>query len=129
MILTREITIKISESNFSYYDNMGYDVMIGEELLIPVELLSKGSHHKIECECDGCSLKKEVIFKNYIKYDNNWGEYFCRKCSESKRKETLRRNFGVDYPIQNQKVLKKMKKTLVNKYGVDNISKKKKSDN
>lgn len=128
MILTREITIKINEANFSYYDNMGYDVMIGEELLIPVELLSKGSHYKIECECDGCGIKKEVIFKNYIKYDNKWGEYYCRKCSESKRKKTLRKNFGVDYPIQNKKVLNKMKKTLVNKYGVDNISKQKKSD-
>jgi hypothetical protein len=128
MILTREITIKINESNFSYYDNLGYDVMIGEELQIPVELLSKGSHFKIQCECDGCSIKKEVIFKNYIKYDNKWGEYFCRKCSESKRKKTLRENFGVDYPIQNEKVLKKMKKTLINKYGVDNISKQKRSD-
>jgi hypothetical protein len=128
MILTREIIVKINESNFSYYDNMGYDVSIGEELLIPVELLSKGSHFKIECECDGCGIKKQVIFKNYIKYDNKWGEYFCRKCSEYKRKKTLRENLGVDYPIQNEKVLKKMKKTLINKYGVDNISKQKRSD-
>jgi hypothetical protein len=124
MILTREITIKINELNFLYYDNLGYDVMIGEELLIPIELLSKGSHFKIECECDGCGLKKEVIFKNYIKYDNKWGEYFCRKCSESKRKKTLREKWGVDYPIQNKKILNKMKETLVSKYGVDNISKK-----
>ena len=34
------------------------------------------------------------------------------------------KNYGVDYPIQNKKILDKMKKTLVNKYGVDNISKK-----
>ena len=73
--------------------------------------------------------QKEVIFKNYVKYDNNFGEYYCRKCSEVKRKETLRKNFGVDYPIQNEKVLQKMKKTLVEKYGVDNISKNKKKLN
>jgi hypothetical protein len=115
MIITREVAIKINESNFSYYENLGYDVMIGEDLSIPVELLSKGSHFKIECECDGCGVKKQVIFKNYIKYGNKWGEYFCRKCSEYKRKKTLRKNFGVDYPIQNKKVLNKMKKTLVNK--------------
>jgi hypothetical protein len=30
------------------------------------------------------------------------GEYYCRKCSE-KKKRNLRRNFGVDYPIQNKK--------------------------
>lgn len=56
--------------------------------------MSKGSHYKIKCKCDGCGIEKEVIFKNYVKYDNIWGEYSCRKCSETKRKETLRKNFG-----------------------------------
>lgn len=125
MILTREIVVKINEANFSYYENLGYEeITIGEELIIPVELLSKGSHFKIKCKCDDCGIEKDVIFKNYIKYDNKWGEYFCRKCSESKRKKTLRKNFGVDYPIQNKKVMQKMKKTLVKKYGSDNIPKK-----
>ena len=123
MILTREIEIKINESNYQYYDDLGYDVAIGEIIRIPIELMSKGSHYKIKCKCDGCGIEKEVIFKNYVKYDNIWGEYSCRKCSETKRKETLRKNFGVDYPIQNKKVLTKMKNTLIEKYGVDNISK------
>jgi hypothetical protein len=125
MILTREINIKISESNYQYYDDLGYDVSIGEEVIIPIELMSKGSHYKIDCKCDGCGVEKQVIFKNYIKYDNKWGDYSCRKCSEVKRKKTLRENFGVDYPIQNKKVLSRMKSTLMEKYGVDNISKKK----
>jgi late competence protein required for DNA uptake (superfamily II DNA/RNA helicase) len=124
MILSREIKIKIIESNYNYYEYLGYDVYIGEEIVIPVDLLPKGSHYKIKCKCDSCSIEKDVIYKNYLKYDNVWGEYYCRKCSEVKRKETLRKNYGVDYPIQNKKILDKMKKTLVNKYGVDNISKK-----
>ena len=127
MILTREITIRINESNYNYYENLGYDVTIGEEIRIPIELMSKGSHYKINCKCDDCGVEKLVIFKNYIKYDNKWGEYFCRKCSEKKRKLTLQKNFGVDYPIQNKKLLTKMKSTLMNKYGVDNISKKQKN--
>jgi len=130
MILTREINIKITEANYQYYEDLGYDVSIGEFLTIPIELISRGSHHKITCKCDSCGVEKEVIYKNYIKYDNKWGDYNCRKCSEVKRKETLRKNFGVDYPIQNKKVMNKMKKTLLNKYGVDNISKKtKQTDN
>lgn len=126
MILSREINVKITESNYNYYDDLGYDVYISEEIVIPVELLPKGSHYKIKCKCDNCGIEKEVIYKNYLKYGNNWGDYYCRKCSEVKRKQTLQRNFGVDYPIQNEKVLLKMKKTLVEKYGVDNISKNKK---
>lgn len=128
MILTREIEIKINESNYQYYDDLGYEVAIGEIIKIPIELMSKGSHYKIKCKCDGCGIEKEVIFKNYVKYDNKFGEYYCRKCSESKRKETLRKNFGVDYPIQNKKVLNKMKNTLIEKYGVDNISKRDKQN-
>lgn len=124
MILSREINVKITESNYNYYDDLGYDVYISEEIVIPVELLPKGSHYKIKCKCDSCGVEKEVIYKNYLKYGNNWGDYYCRKCSETKRKETLRKKFGVDYPIQNEKVLQKMKKTMVEKYGVDNISKK-----
>ena len=129
MILSREINVKITESNYNYYDDLGYDVYISEEIVIPVELLPIGSHYKIKCKCDTCGIEKEVIYKNYLKYDNIWGDYYCRKCSEVKRKETLRKNFGVDYPIQNKKVLEKMKKTLVQKYGVDNISKNKKKLN
>jgi len=115
MILTREIKIKINESNFSYFENLGYDISIGDELIIPTELLSKGSHHKIQCQCDGCGIKKDVIYKNYIKYGNTWGIYYCRKCSESKRKETLQKNYGCEYPIQNKKIFKKMKQTISEK--------------
>ncbi len=129
MILSREINVKITESNYNYYDNLGYDVYISEQIIIPVELLPKGSHYKIKCKCDDCGIEKDVIYKNYLKYDNKWGDYYCRKCSEKKRKETLRKNYGVDYPIQNKGVLEKMKNTLVSKYGVDNISKNKKNDN
>ena len=51
MILTREITIRITESNFQYYEDLGYDDMsIGDDLVIPIELLSiyEIDCHKIE---------------------------------------------------------------------------------
>jgi hypothetical protein len=125
MILTREVSIKINESNYLYYEGLGYDVTIGDSLSIPIELLSTGSHKKISCECDGCKIVKEVIFKNYINYGNKWGEYFCRKCSEKKRKKSLNINYGVDYPIQNKEIKSRIKKTMIEKWGVDNPSKSK----
>jgi hypothetical protein len=116
MILTREIEVKINESNFQYFEDLGYnDISIGDKLLIPIELLSKGSHHKIECQCDNCGIKKEVIYKNYIKYGNTWGEYYCRKCSEPKRKQSLREKWGCDYPIQNKEIFNKIKSTISKK--------------
>lgn len=129
MILTREVEIRINESNFSYFEDMGYEVSIGEKIKIPVELLSKGSHFKIRCKCDGCSIEKDVIYKNYIKYDIEWGEYFCRKCSEPKRKKSLKDKWGVDYPIQNKILYKKMKETIFDKKNAPNKNRPKSEQN
>lgn len=104
MILTKEIKVKITEQNISYYENLGYEVSLGANLEIPVELLTSGSHHKILCKCDICGVEKQVIYKNYVNYDNNWGFYNCRKCSESKRKNSLKKSLGVEYPVQNKMV-------------------------
>jgi 2-succinyl-5-enolpyruvyl-6-hydroxy-3-cyclohexene-1-carboxylate synthase len=49
------------------------------------------------------------------------GEYYCRKCS--KRRKDSEKELWDDY-LQNKKITQRMKKTLVEKYGVDNISKK-----
>lgn len=117
MILTRKIKLTITEQNFTYYENLGYDPVIGEELTIPIELLSSGSHYKIKCKCDKCGETKEIIYKNYLKYNNKWGFYTCRGCSESKRKKSLKRNYNVEYPMQNEKLKKKIiKKRIQNKY-------------
>ena len=110
MIISREIEIKVNILNVNYLHNLGYDINRGDLLCIPIELLTSGSHYKIRCECDKCGIIKEVIFKNYVKYGNKWGEYFCRKCSEVKRKKSLQLSHGVDYPIQNKILRQKIKK-------------------
>ncbi len=125
MILTQEIEIKINESNYQYYEERGYEISIGDVIRIPIGLLPKGSHYKILCECDGCAVQKEVIYKNYLKYGNDWGVYYCRKCAEEKRKKTLRMNYGVDYPIQNKNLMQKMKQTIIDKQGPETKKEKK----
>jgi hypothetical protein len=112
VVITREAIIKITESNFTYYEDLGYDITFGDEIKIPIELLSIGSHYKILCKCDGCGIEKWVLFKNYVKYDNQWGFYHCRKCSEPKRKRKLRERWGVDYPIQNKEIREKRISTM-----------------
>ena len=112
MILTREVLVKVNEANLSYFEDLGYEVHIGERLPIPVEFLSVGSHQQISCQCDGCGVVKQVIFKNYVRYGNKWGFYYCRKCSEQKRKRTLNMNYGVDYPIQNAQIKKRISSTI-----------------
>lgn len=126
MILTREVNVRITESNYQYFEDLGYDVMIGDEVLIPIELLTNGSNYKITCKCDGvnCDIIRDVVFKNYVKYNNVWGYYYCRNCSEHKRKKTLNQNWGCDYPIQNVELYNKMKKSTIK-----NLYERKKSKN
>lgn len=121
MILTREIEILITERNIDYFDNLGFDIFTGESITIPVELLQSGSNKKILCKCDKCGKEKEIVFKNYMKYGNEWGVYYCRKCSEHKRKKSLNESMGVDYPIQSKEISNKIKNTVIEKYGVINI--------
>ncbi len=126
MILTREIEVFVTENNISYFENLGYDVFTGEIISVPVEILQSSSNKKILCKCDSCGIEKEVVFKNYIRYNNEWGVYFCRKCSEYKRKDSLKKSYGVESPIQNKEIYDKIKNTIFKKYGVDNIKKIKK---
>jgi late competence protein required for DNA uptake (superfamily II DNA/RNA helicase) len=115
MILTKNISIKITHTNFDHYNLYMDNILIGETYEIPVELISNGSHVKIECQCDNCSRVNEVIYKNYLKYYNiKWGQYYCRKCSEFRRKDTLMRNHGCEFPMQSTLLYEKMLKSKKN---------------
>jgi len=107
MIVCRFIKIKLDKSNIDFYRNLGFDNIKGDEIEIPIEFLKPNSHRYINCKCDNCEIIKKVMFKNYIKYKNKWGNYLCRKCSEFKRKKTLMINIGVEYPNQIKKLNKK----------------------
>lgn len=110
MILTESVEVKITTRNIDYFFNFGYTyVYLGCLIDIPVVLMQKGSQQEIECKCDSCGIEKTVIYKNYIKYlgEQEWGTYYCRKCSEHKRKQSLLMNYGVEYPYQNKKLRSK----------------------
>ena len=91
--------------NISFYDPHGNQFtkpysddtakMIDEEVSKLVESQYQRALQLLEDNKDKLAqladklLEKEVIFKNYLKYGNNFGEYKCRKCSENKRKKTI----------------------------------------
>ena len=65
------------------------------------------------------NIQKQYVFSRiYIMtYSKSMG-------GKVKGKKTLRKNYGVDYPIQNDKVRTKMKKTINKKYGIKNTNNK-----
>jgi len=123
MILTKSITVTIHPSNMKYYKNLGYkDIGVGDELNIKVENIKSGSHSIIKCKCDTCGKEKDIGYRDYLGYNNKFGDYLCRKCSQFKLEETNLKKYGKKYPSQRTEVLDKMKSTVIKKYGVENVS-------
>lgn len=65
----------------------------------------------------------------FINLKTGYREFCSTKCMNSsksvqdKKKETSRKNWGTDNPMQNTKIQNKLKNTIINKYGVDNAFK------
>lgn len=123
MILTKTVNVLITSSNYSHFEDLDYDVFIGERIDISVEHLQSGSQKKILCQCDICGDQKEIMFKSYLQYNNSWGDYTCRKCSEYKRKETMLKNWGCEHPLQDENIMNQMIKTMRKRWGVTHSSK------
>lgn len=123
MILSKMVYVTINPRNFKHFKDLGYeDISCGYDIVVKVSELNKGSNVEIECQCDNCGVVKKMKYKTYLKYDNEYGTYYCRKCSQVKLEITNIEKYGVRYPLQNQNILEKRDKTVREKYGVDNIS-------
>lgn len=119
MIITEQVLVRIGESNYIHYEELGYNIAIGDVISVPTSFLSSGSHYMITCKCDMCGTENQIMYKNYLKYKNDWGDYTCRPCSEDKRKLKLKETFGVEYPSQDEKTFEKIKQTRKDKYGTE----------
>lgn len=118
---TPEITI--NSSNYKHFKELGYDVEDGVLRHVPLKDVMKNSHIDVSVECDNCGAIKVMMYKTYNLYIKKNGKYLCRKCAEKKRKETLMKNYNVEYPAQNKEILNKIKHTVIENYGYDNVSK------
>lgn len=122
MIIDEKILVNITRRNKNYYKKLGYDIpnIINTKIEIYTKDLSKGSDIKVKCECDVCKNIKNVTYKKYKKSTDKYGYYSCIGCSQSKRKQTCKNNFGVEYPFQSDEIKEKRKQTYIKNYGVEN---------
>jgi hypothetical protein len=85
--------------------------------------LTKGSGVRINVGCDLCGKLNNIQYYNYNNCLKKQNLYVCEKCKSHKTKITNNKNYGCDWVLQNKDIQKTSKKTLLKKYGVDNISK------
>jgi len=130
----------------NHFKSLGYDIT-KEFIDVKVDHLRSGSRQIIDVICDFCSNESSVTYKEYFRNVSIGNKYACsKKCGSEKAKETNLANIGfvshmcleetqaksretnlkirgVEYPHQSAEVRDKSKKTIIEKYGVDHISK------
>lgn len=122
MLKEKKVNVKISPANYNkYYDKYGY-YNCGDIIEIDIEDLTKKSTIIITAICEECSIENNIKYYNYTKQTDK-SRYLCIKCSRIKIKETNLEKYGCVSPLQNKNIMIKTKKTLIENYGVDNISK------
>jgi hypothetical protein len=123
MLLTSYVKVEMNRGNLGYYNKaMNSKFKIGDEIEVPIELVSKNSYILVEVSCDVCNSKSETTYRNYNDC-LNYGFYSCSKCKHIKRKITNKSKYGVD----NYQNSDKAKKTKLLKYGDENFTGREKS--
>jgi hypothetical protein len=117
MLLTEKVKIKTHTRLKFYYQSLGYD-MSNDFVEIFIKDISKKSHIKVEYKCDNCA---DIITVNYDAYTKRQFKDFdtCKKCKNITLKKSLQNKYGVDNVFQLKQIKEKSKQTCLQKYGVE----------
>ena len=115
MILQPNIEILITNRNVYRYKKQGYEVEVGQILLIKNESLPKNSRKQEQRQCDDC---REILTRSHrdcLVTFEKFGRDLCPKCANKARKEKVKitnlKKYGVEYPMQSEEIKKKAKET------------------
>jgi hypothetical protein len=100
MIIDKEVKIKMNSKHISKYRDLGYVCEVGELSIIKIEDLPKYSKCELNVRCDDCNIENRVIYINYTKQKEKYGKYRCYECGRSQIKKTLFEKYGVDNPTK-----------------------------
>ena len=124
MIITKNLQISVKSSrDITYLKSIGFKSKIGEDIVIPIEKLSFGSHRLIQVKCCNCKNIKEVRYQAYNKTTNNNKEkYYCnhKDCINKKREKSNKQKYGIKNVFELENVKDKIIKTNFKRYGVKN---------
>ena len=122
MINTKTISKEITSYNIKKYINFDSNITIGDIIELPIDLLPKGSHEKIDVKCDCCGIEKSIYYFSYNKIIDKYDKYLCNKCVITERNKTNIEKYGTPNPIILDVFQNKRKKTLKENYGDENYN-------
>jgi len=120
MILSKTVKLFINNNQIKYWKEKGYKVKSGDILSVKVSDLPNNSTARIKVKCDICHQKSEISFRRYIKNTTNKTiDYACsRKCADQKSKITVLEKYGVENVSQSQDIKDKKVETCLKNFGV-----------
>lgn len=126
MIETKKVRLKISQGILlKYYRELGYDCSIGDNIIVDIKDLQRGSNIEIVAKCDYCNKSRNIPYKVYNLRTSGVNRNFScsSECGKIKKEETNILKYGAKNPFESNEVKDKIKETLLRKYGVDNFRK------
>lgn len=123
MIIDKKVVINFNSRYKEYYENLGY-VFNNKKTEILVLDLQPNSLVKILVKCDVCQKEKQLRYQDYQKVTKMQTEsYNCQKCvKQTKTKISLIDKYGVDNISKSNIIKEKKKQTCLRNYNVDNPS-------
>ena len=83
MILSKQTKMKWNSANKRWFVSKGYIfTKMGNEFIVDIKDLNKGSNAIITIQCDKCKRTKDVRYKDYLNIVKN-NHYYCNTCSKS----------------------------------------------
>lgn len=123
MILQENFEVLITNRNYKFYKEKGYDVKKGEICLIKNKDYPPKREDIEKRQCDNCGKiieRKRSLHSSTFK---NFGEDLCQECAKSKRieksKKTNLSKYGVEFPMQSEDIKQKARSTTLKNYGVE----------
>jgi hypothetical protein len=118
MIITKDLEIKTTNKNISYYKQFFPKIISGDIIKIIPTQLPLTSKIKIDVECEICHEHYNISYYSYVRNINS-GLYYCQKCSYIKSETTNLNKYGFKHPMQSQVIKEKVKSTNLKIYNVE----------
>ena len=126
MLISKTAIIKLGGKNINHYRNLGYDFsgMWKEEIEIPIEDLIETSHVLVSLSCDFCGVEFLQAYRKHVSIMKNEviKKDCCVNCIAKKGREYNILLHGVENSFQRKENQDKAKKTIFDRYGVENVS-------
>lgn len=140
------VEVKWVSGNKKYFESLGIPfTKIYDTFIVPAKMLMPHSKVKVKYTCDYCGKECEATYNN-LQVGLFRGKLCCKQCKNQKITETLEREYGssslhnclefrerskqvmterygAPYALQSEQGQENFKKSMLEKYGVDNPSK------